>query len=389
MTSHRVPVALAGALTLLWSAAHGEDEAAISPAQSQQVDEFTSSQDLGMTTDDVSRYVSGQDEFAVLVDELQRDMPEGYVDAEWDGPGSRGTYIAMRPDHYEAAVAAVTASDPSLVERLLVSYAVPATTRSEAEYDLVDQTARLTDGTQDISATIDPKTNEANITVMTRPSANTRLARVGSMSPEHVEQQLELPDFVKSASVEFAAKESGPEFGSGGNWKGTTCTAGFTAVRGGRTAMTTTTHCGSASRYDGATLSARSVSTAREGDVQSFLAAGVSNSNSLRYDWGKHRRINRSYNPVRGNVVCHFGVATGHGCSEVTSTGRAFYFGNLKKTVGNLVYVRGHITSGGDSGGPWFWSDRAHGIHMGNCGGSSCFTAISSLSKISTRVYTG
>lgn len=214
MTSHRVPVALAGALTLLWSVAHGEDEAAISPAQSQQVDEFTSSQDLGVPTDDVSRYVSGQDEFAVLVDELQREMPEGYVDAEWDGPGSRGTYIAMRPDHYEAAVAAVTASDPSLVERLLVSYAVPATTRSEAEYDLVDQTARLTDGAQDISATIDPKTNEANITVMTRPSANTRLARVGGMSPEHVEQQLELPDFVKSASVEFAAKDSGPEFGS-------------------------------------------------------------------------------------------------------------------------------------------------------------------------------
>lgn len=389
MKSNRVPLALAGALTLLWSAAHGVDQLAISPEQSRQVDEFISSQDLGIPADDLARYVAGQDEFAALVDELQREMPDGFVDAEWDGPNSRGTYIAVRPDHYDAAVTAAKASAPSATPRILVSYSVPATTRSEAEYDLVDQTARLTNGDQDVSATIDPKTNQATITVMTRPATSARQARSGGVSPEHVEQQLELPEFVKSASVEFTAKDSGPEFGSGGNWNGNSCTAGFTAVRGGRTAVTTTTHCGSASRYDGATLSARSVSTAREGDVQSFLAAGVSNTNSLRYDWGKHRRINRSYNPVRGNVVCHFGIATGHGCSEVTSTGRAFYFGGIKKTVGNLVYVRGHITSGGDSGGPWFWSDRAHGIHMGNCGGSSCFTAISSLSKISTRVYTG
>lgn len=53
----------------------------------------------------------------------------------------------------------------------------------------------------------------------------------------------------------------------------------------------------------------------------------------------------------------------------------------------NLVYVNGHVTQRGDSGGPWFSSGGAAGIHSGwaDVGGRkrSCFTKITVAERLS------
>jgi hypothetical protein len=52
------------------------------------------------------------------------------------------------------------------------------------------------------------------------------------------------------------------------------------------------------------------------------------------------------------------------------------------------VVLDKRISEPGDSGGPYFWSDRAHGITMG-AGSVSYFSAISSLNTTGTTVYRG
>lgn len=41
---------------------------------------------------------------------------------------------------------------------------------------------------------------------------------------------------------------------------------------------------------------------------------------------------------------------------------------NCGPTPGNQVRMNGDTQTGGDSGGPWYWSTRAYGFHRGGCG---------------------
>ena len=63
--------------------------------------------------------------------------------------------------------------------------------------------------------------------------------------------------------------------------------------------------------------------------------------------------------PRKGIKVCNFGKTTGAKCDEIYKLNIAN--GSYK----GLVATKKHNTSGGDSGGPWYYGGTAYGIHSG------------------------
>ncbi len=68
-----------------------------------------------------------------------------------------------------------------------------------------------------------------------------------------------------------------------------------------------------------------------------------------------------------GMGVCHSGIASGGSCGQVANVHVTTDFGvkGGPKTYG-LTEVIGACNGGGDSGGPWFASNIAYGIHLGS-----------------------
>ncbi len=85
---------------------------------------------------------------------------------------------------------------------------------------------------------------------------------------------------------------------------------------------------------------------------------------------------------VVGQGVCHSGIASGGTCGQVVETDVSYNFGEPGNTTHDLVEVKGACSEGGDSGGPWFASNIAYGIHIGKtsvleaCGSSTYYEEI-------------
>ncbi|MER7132391.1 S1 family peptidase [Streptosporangium saharense] len=67
--------------------------------------------------------------------------------------------------------------------------------------------------------------------------------------------------------------------------------------------------------------------------------------------------------PVVGQLVCKYGRETGAGCDNITdiNVDISEWGSDGKRYLGNIL--TDHITDGGDSGGPWYYGNRAWGIH--------------------------
>lgn len=85
-------------------------------------------------------------------------------------------------------------------------------------------------------------------------------------------------------------------------------------------------------------------------------------------------------NPVIGATLCHWGSASGYSCADVVAMNlcRTDEVHNLQACA--LSRVNGNVSVGGDSGGPWFASSNARGIHWGT-GDNSYFTQIGAVSN--------
>ncbi|WP_147942868.1 hypothetical protein [Microbispora sp. CSR-4] len=74
------------------------------------------------------------------------------------------------------------------------------------------------------------------------------------------------------------------------------------------------------------------------------------------YDWGTYSNI--------GDRICRFGRKTGATCSHVKQVG-AVGTGDDGRTYYDLTVMEDRQAAGGDSGGPWYYGNRAWGIHHG------------------------
>ncbi|MDW5327882.1 hypothetical protein [Plantactinospora sp. KLBMP9567] len=79
-------------------------------------------------------------------------------------------------------------------------------------------------------------------------------------------------------------------------------------------------------------------------------------------------------NAPMGSVVCHWGRNSGYRCSNVADACRTL---SGHRYCG-LDVTREDVSTGGDSGGPWFLGNTARGGHSGASEGvASYFTRIS------------
>lgn len=143
-----------------------------------------------------------------------------------------------------------------------------------------------------------------------------------------------------------------------------TCTSGFTAVSStGARRGTTAGHCGNTQSDDGDSLTFYDDYNALWGDYQLHYGPDwesddfySGNSSTLEVN---RRDLSSSGIPVDGQSLCKNGRTTYKTCDTVRD--------NSVCSGANCYMVQMHsrLASGGDSGGPVFWSNTAYATHKG------------------------
>jgi hypothetical protein len=171
------------------------------------------------------------------------------------------------------------------------------------------------------------------------------------------EAGLQLPANVKVIKVNELPKEVTDIFGG---LALTTCTSGFSVKdSGGTKGITTAGHCSNDQWYNGVKLPFVSGTTGGVYDIQWHTAPGFTVRNLVfdgtynRYIFSVKFRANQSV----GEWVCKYGMTTGYACGTIATTSQD----------GVNVRVDNMNVQGGDSGGPWFWSNTAYGTTISSC----------------------
>lgn len=337
----------------------------------------------GESIEAVTEYVRGQDAFGQAAGEIEAAFGRTFVTALWDGPGSPKTAVYVRPSVRDA-VASLFPGVPVVASELLTS-----DERGVVEGLLMDS-AETVPGIDVANAYVDPLTNAGTIAISTASSGVATPPPDPAGAVTAAVQSLARAEGVAPLTVTETPSALGvPEQYSGGNWNNR-CTAGFTAVRAGKPAMTSTAHCASVRSYQGASLSRRVNTSVAGGHVSSYIALGGKLTNSARVGWSSYVAIRRVWDPVVGSVVCHFGISSAYSCAKLIRTNQVVNFSGIGR-VGKIDVVNKSISKPGDSGGPWYWGNIAHGLHMGSCTslGGSCFSQITSLNALGTAIYKG
>ncbi|MCB8946250.1 MAG: hypothetical protein H6658_21095 [Ardenticatenaceae bacterium] len=149
------------------------------------------------------------------------------------------------------------------------------------------------------------------------------------------------------------------------------CTSGYNLVKSGVTYASTAGHCSNASfSYGGYSFSYNTGYDSGKYDFQVHnIPSGVTPQPWAKTS-GTYRTITGivayTSQPI-GATVCHYGQATGYSCGEISSK---IYCHSWSCSY---VVVIGAVSGGGDSGGPWYSSSNAWGMHVGSTGGGDRF----------------
>ena len=149
------------------------------------------------------------------------------------------------------------------------------------------------------------------------------------------------------------------------------CTSGYAVKKSdGTKGITTAAHCPNELSYDGTDLEFERSKEGGSYDIQWHTTPGFTPTNKIRFTSnGATRRITgtvgRSSQSV-GEYVCKYGKITHYTCGYIASTnlrppGLSATFIWVDNTAGY-----DNLSSGGDSGAPWFLGNDAYGTHVGS-----------------------
>ena len=155
----------------------------------------------------------------------------------------------------------------------------------------------------------------------------------------------------------------------------------------------TAAHCTDTISYLGVNLPFQNSAYGGPFDFQWHTAPGFDVRN-LAYDGTNNRYIfstKHHDNQAIGSWVCKHGAATGYTCGYISDKN---YDPGANFTAD---FIRVHrdgvdLSSGGDSGCPWFFSNIAYGVHTGGIGDDSYYMAVNyidflGLSVLTNRIY--
>ncbi len=147
------------------------------------------------------------------------------------------------------------------------------------------------------------------------------------------------------------------------------CTSGFSAVRNGNQGLITAGHCPNSLSYstysDVIAYGAHAVPVAGGSiDMQFQRVKGVHTATpKFQAAVGDVRTVTAYGSPPQGTSICKYGFASGPGCSTIYDT--LICQTDSGYTACGMSAVVSGITTGGDSGGPWFYGNTAKGTHSG------------------------
>jgi hypothetical protein len=142
------------------------------------------------------------------------------------------------------------------------------------------------------------------------------------------------------------------------------CTSAFSIIRNGVTGMLTAQHCTSSfthENYNGGTeySSSTVMSTiGANGDLR-WYNTSTNEVPQFRADYSDLRNLYTAPGFSEGEWMCHFGYGNGKSCDTV------YRIGVSSNGVSGLTAMTHHYTTGGNSGGPWFYGTGGYGVHRG------------------------
>jgi hypothetical protein len=265
------------------------------------------------------------------------------------------------------------------------------------ELEKIDRVVESTGGVENdpLEILVEYEVEEGTVP-LTSDEVNTMLNAVARQSPDGL---LPVPITVRAQEINIKPEiavhggsdldPTDPDIGG--------CSAGF-AVRGGsQDGLASARHCYNWMMYYGSTgYIAYDSATAPEEmrDLQwhrtinghtaaARFKTGVSSAGDavLRTatSWG---------NPGINSSVCHYGRGTGYTRCSTVDRPSTYYYDDNQRYEG-IVRTATYVSTGGDSGGPWFTNNAARGIHAAGGDGHSYFTWISSLSYLEVSIKLG
>ena len=164
------------------------------------------------------------------------------------------------------------------------------------------------------------------------------------------------------------------------------CTAGFTAVRAGSKGVLTARHCNNVLEYNNhaGIISTNPTQTANASIDFQFHRTNSGHSTNRQFratssDASGDRTVTAVANAPINSTVCHWGQTSGYSCSSVADTNTCEVLSGDQYC--GLDVTDDDVSSGGDSGGPWFFGNTARGGHTGASSSASYFTRISRVQQ--------
>jgi hypothetical protein len=142
------------------------------------------------------------------------------------------------------------------------------------------------------------------------------------------------------------------------------CTSAFSIIKNGVTGMLTAQHCTSPfthENYNGATEYSTSTvmsTIGTNGDLR-WYNSSTNEVPQFRADYSDLRNLYTAPGFSEGEWMCHFGYGNGKSCDTV------YRVGVSSNGVSGLTAMTHHYTTGGNSGGPWFFGTGGYGVHRG------------------------
>ena len=208
-----------------------------------------------------------------------------------------------------------------------------------------------------------------------------------------------LPANVTVAQVDaLSSLDHGSEIHGGENMRG--CTSGFSVVHSdGTKGISTAGHCADYQEVSGVSLHHEDEADGGSYDVQwhTVDTDGEDDDHEFVnevYDGTYHRLITSEKSRSRqsvGEYVCKYGRATKRTCGNIASKHH-----QPQSPYGGNVWIRVHkngvnLSSGGDSGAPWYRGNAAYGIHHGSAGAGgrdAIYMAINYIDYLDLNVIT-
>lgn len=314
--------------------------------------------DFGVSYADALKMYQGSDEFSEVVSRLESE--QGFVSGTWTTETGYGIGSLVFNRELSADARALLESS-SLTFSVKIDESIPS---ADLLYEVQDRlTALLANLAPGVELTVVPLSDlgvlEVSLADVSQDSIVTQVAFEADMGAalsliSDIAKRIE-----SDTKVQIVVKNSGSTM----FFEDQAAMAG--GLSDGANCMDTS------AAYNGVQYSGNFyVLSPSEGDVAWWELPGVRpNIAMFQSAPGIFTQVTGQGNPAKGTAVCHFGITSGKACSTVllerVSVNGFDTVTKTYKSLGAMWVTTQNVSAGGDSGGPWYSSSIARGIHYG------------------------